>query len=75
MTVRTPAAGDKVSIVLPNRTIPAEVVEHSPQTDFHSQEAPAVIVKIEGVLNTFAHKSKFERIPYWEWPVVVEEAE
>lgn len=69
--IKTPDAGDKVVIVLADRTIEAEVVKHSPQTDFHSEDAPAVIVKVEGVENTFAHKTKNALPPYWEWPAEV----
>lgn len=71
--VRTPEKGDSVIVVLADRTIEAEVVSHSPQKEFHSEDAPAVIVKVEGVENTFAHKTKGGIPPYWEWPAEVKE--
>jgi hypothetical protein len=66
--VRKPEAGDTVNIILPNRTITAEVVGDSPQADLHSPYAPAVIVKVDDVLNTFSHKSRSGAPSYWEWP-------
>lgn len=65
--IRTPEPGEKVSIVLPNRTIAAEVVGNSPQLEYHSEDAPALVVKIDGALNTFPHKSKAGAPAYWEY--------
>lgn len=61
-----------VNIVLADRTVDAEVVEKSPQAQFHSDTHPALIVKIEGVLNTFAHKSLTGEVPFWDLPGFME---
>ena len=66
-----PEAGDKVQIVIPGRTFQAEVVRLSDQAHLHGEE-PAVVVMVDGVENTFAHKSVNSTV-FWQRPEETQE--
>lgn len=64
--IHIPKSGDTVNIVLRDRDFTAEVVRVS--NEITSIEGyPAVVVEVDGNLNTFWHKSH-SGMPYWKWP-------
>jgi len=69
--MKKPEAGDSVQIVIPGRTFQSEVVRLSDQEHLHGEE-PAIVVKVDGVENTFAHKSVNSTV-FWQWPEETQE--
>jgi hypothetical protein len=65
---RNPAAGDKVLISLGDTNILCEVVHPWLQLHWLSADGHVAVVVKEYPGKTFAHKSKGDGVPYWEWP-------